>query len=119
MHVLNAHRKCALDKKTSSMPFWSSNVSVVNVKKQKQFFSPLQNHVRDKLQPIAFTLNVSLNEQKAAAQQTLQSLDDFPVLSGQQILTDKTEVQTSSHVHPSWTEALLTAPVCLSSDQLS
>ncbi|XP_016296272.1 integrin alpha-3-like [Sinocyclocheilus anshuiensis] len=48
--------------------------------------------VRDKLQPIAFTLNVSLNEQKAAAQQTLQSLDDFPVLSGQQILTDKTEI---------------------------
>ncbi|KAK2876852.1 hypothetical protein Q8A67_020948 [Cirrhinus molitorella] len=48
--------------------------------------------VRDKLQPIAFTLNVSLNEQKAAVQQTLQSLDTFPVLSGQQILTDKTEI---------------------------
>ncbi|XP_050980001.1 integrin alpha-3b isoform X2 [Labeo rohita] len=48
--------------------------------------------VRDKLQPIAFTLNVSLNEQKAAAQKTLQSLDTFPVLSGQQILTDKTEI---------------------------
>ncbi|XP_052426948.1 integrin alpha-3b [Carassius gibelio] len=48
--------------------------------------------VRDKLQPIAFTLNVSLNEQKATAQQTLQSLDDFPVLSGQQVLTDKTEI---------------------------
>ncbi|XP_043109036.1 integrin alpha-3b isoform X2 [Puntigrus tetrazona] len=48
--------------------------------------------VRDKLQPIAFTLNVSLNEQKAAAQQALQSLDDFPVLSGQQVLTDKNEI---------------------------
>ncbi|XP_052466887.1 integrin alpha-3-like isoform X2 [Carassius gibelio] len=48
--------------------------------------------VRDKLQPIVFTLNVSLNEQKAAAQQTLQSLDAFPVLSGQQILTNKTEI---------------------------
>ncbi|XP_042623135.1 integrin alpha-3-like [Cyprinus carpio] len=48
--------------------------------------------VRDKLQPIVFTLNVSLNEQKAAAQQTLQSLDAFPVLSGQQTLTSKTEI---------------------------
>ncbi|XP_016096192.1 integrin alpha-3-like [Sinocyclocheilus grahami] len=48
--------------------------------------------VRDKLQPIVFTLNVSLNEQKAAAPQTLQSLDAFPVLSGQQILTNKTEI---------------------------
>uniref|UniRef100_A0A9J7XJV2 Integrin, alpha 3b n=1 Tax=Cyprinus carpio carpio TaxID=630221 RepID=A0A9J7XJV2_CYPCA len=52
----------------------------------------VNNPVKDKLQPIVFTLNVSLNEQKAAAQQTLQSLDDFPVLSGQQILTDKTEI---------------------------
>ncbi|XP_067225800.1 integrin alpha-3b isoform X1 [Chanodichthys erythropterus] len=48
--------------------------------------------VRDKLQPIVFTLNVSLYEQKAAAQQTLQNLDAYPVLSGQQTLTDKTEI---------------------------
>ncbi|KTF92530.1 hypothetical protein cypCar_00020944 [Cyprinus carpio] len=52
----------------------------------------LNTPVRDKLQPIVFTLNVSLNEQKAAAQQTLQSLDAFPVLSGQQTLTSKTEI---------------------------
>uniref|UniRef100_A0A9J7ZM73 Integrin, alpha 3b n=2 Tax=Cyprinus carpio TaxID=7962 RepID=A0A9J7ZM73_CYPCA len=52
----------------------------------------LSTPVRDKLQPIVFTLNVSLNEQKAAAQQTLQSLDAFPVLSGQQTLTSKTEI---------------------------
>ncbi|XP_077062271.1 integrin alpha-3b [Siphateles boraxobius] len=48
--------------------------------------------VLDKLQPIVFTLNVSLYEQKAAAQQTLQNLDAFPVLSGQQTQTDKTEI---------------------------
>ncbi|XP_056627893.1 integrin alpha-3b isoform X2 [Triplophysa dalaica] len=48
--------------------------------------------VLDKLQPIVFTLNVSLDEQKTTAQQTLQNLDAFPVLSGQQTLTDKTEI---------------------------
>lgn len=72
---------------------------------QKSFsFSPLQSPVWDKLQPIVFTLNVSLYEQKAAAQQTLQNLDSFPVLSGQQTLTDKTEVQTSLHFHLSRAE---------------
>ncbi|XP_051968870.1 integrin alpha-3b [Xyrauchen texanus] len=48
--------------------------------------------VSDKLQPIVFSLNVSLNEQTPKAQQTLQNLDAFPVLSGQQILTDRTEI---------------------------
>ncbi|CAM4707082.1 unnamed protein product [Leuciscus chuanchicus] len=48
--------------------------------------------VMDKLHPIVFTLNVSLHEQKAAAQQTLQNLDAFPVLSSQQKQTDKTEI---------------------------
>ncbi|KAG1954636.1 integrin alpha-3b isoform X2 [Pimephales promelas] len=48
--------------------------------------------VMDKLLPIVFTLNVSLYEEKATAQQTLQNLDDFPVLSGQQIQTDKVEI---------------------------
>lgn len=52
----------------------------------------VNNPVTDKLQPIVFSLNVSLNQQKAEAQQTLQSLDSFPVLSGQQILTDKAEI---------------------------
>lgn len=66
---------------------------------KRGFFSPLQTPVLDKLHPIVFTLNVSLHEQKAAAQQTLQNLDAFPVLSGQQKQTDKTEVQTSLHFH--------------------
>lgn len=58
----------------------------------RHFLSFLQTPVLDKLQPIVFTLNVSLDEQKTTAQQTLQNLDAFPVLSGQQTLTDKTEV---------------------------
>ncbi|XP_051958979.1 integrin alpha-3-like [Xyrauchen texanus] len=48
--------------------------------------------VSDILQPIVFSLNVSLNKQTAKARQTIQNLDAFPVLSGQQIQTGRTEI---------------------------
>lgn len=40
-----------------------------------------------------FLLNVSLNEASVEPEQTLQDLDTFPMLSSQQQLTEKTEVE--------------------------
>ncbi|KAF4085336.1 hypothetical protein AMELA_G00116920 [Ameiurus melas] len=48
--------------------------------------------VTNKLEPVVFLLNVSLNESAVQPQQTLQDLDAFPMLSGQQQLTEKTEI---------------------------
>lgn len=55
-------------------------------------FPPQQDQVTNKLEPVVFFLNVSLNEAAAEPQQALQDLDMFPMLSGQQQLTEKTEV---------------------------
>nr|XP_055032649.1 integrin alpha-3b isoform X1 [Misgurnus anguillicaudatus] len=58
----------------------------------KELELSVNSPVMDKLQPIVFTLNVTLNEEKTTAKQTVQNLNAFPVLSGQQTLTDKTEI---------------------------
>ncbi|MEQ2298095.1 hypothetical protein AMECASPLE_001626 [Ameca splendens] len=48
--------------------------------------------VRDKLQPVVFSLNMSLQEQKTKSRRSLQNLDSFPILSQDQKLTQRTEI---------------------------
>ncbi|XP_026877673.2 integrin alpha-3b isoform X2 [Electrophorus electricus] len=52
----------------------------------------VSEQLRNKLEPIVFLLNVSLHEQEPSSPQTLQNLDAFPVLSAQQRLTEKAEI---------------------------
>ncbi|KAM9462317.1 integrin alpha-3b [Clarias gariepinus] len=52
----------------------------------------VNEQVSNKLEPIVFLLNVSLSDAEVEPQQTLQDLDAFPMLSGQQQLTEKTEI---------------------------
>ncbi|XP_034426036.1 integrin alpha-3b isoform X1 [Hippoglossus hippoglossus] len=48
--------------------------------------------VRDKLEPVVFSLNMSLHEQKPKARRSLQNLDSYPVVSQEQKLTQRTEI---------------------------
>uniref|UniRef100_A0A4W6DNU9 Integrin, alpha 3b n=1 Tax=Lates calcarifer TaxID=8187 RepID=A0A4W6DNU9_LATCA len=48
--------------------------------------------VRDKLESVVFSLNISLHEQKPKSRRSLQNLDSFPVLSQGQKLTQKDEI---------------------------
>ncbi|XP_028331160.1 integrin alpha-3b isoform X1 [Gouania willdenowi] len=48
--------------------------------------------VRDKLQPVVFSLNISLQEQKPKSRRSLQNLDSFPILSQGQKLTQRSEI---------------------------
>ncbi|XP_022065067.1 integrin alpha-3b isoform X1 [Acanthochromis polyacanthus] len=48
--------------------------------------------VRDKLEPVVFSLNISLQEQKTKARRSVQNLDSFPILSQEQKLTQRTEI---------------------------
>ncbi|KAM9336229.1 integrin alpha-3b [Symphorus nematophorus] len=48
--------------------------------------------VRDKLEPVVFSLNISLHEQKPKSRRSLQNLDSFPILSQEQKLTQRTEI---------------------------
>uniref|UniRef100_A0A6Q2XUL8 Integrin alpha-2 domain-containing protein n=1 Tax=Esox lucius TaxID=8010 RepID=A0A6Q2XUL8_ESOLU len=52
----------------------------------------LQDNVRDKLEPVVFFLNVSLNEEKFKVRKVLQNLDSYPVLSQKQKVTEKTVI---------------------------
>ncbi|XP_053540958.1 integrin alpha-3b isoform X4 [Ictalurus punctatus] len=52
----------------------------------------VNEQVTNKLEPVVFLLNVSLSESAVQPQETLQDLDAFPMLSGQQQLTEKTEI---------------------------
>ncbi|XP_068161196.1 integrin alpha-3b [Antennarius striatus] len=48
--------------------------------------------VRDKLEPVVFSLNLSLHEQKPKARRSVQNLDSFPILSHDQKLSQRTEI---------------------------
>lgn len=48
--------------------------------------------LRDKLEPVVFSLNVSINEPKPKARRSLQNLDAYPIFSQEQKLTQRTEV---------------------------
>ncbi|XP_047464727.1 integrin alpha-3b isoform X2 [Mugil cephalus] len=48
--------------------------------------------VRDKLEPVVFALSLSLHEQKPKTRRSLQNLDSFPILSQEQKLTQRTEI---------------------------
>ncbi|KAG9346283.1 hypothetical protein JZ751_008108 [Albula glossodonta] len=48
--------------------------------------------LHDKLEPVVFSLNVSLHEQKAKARRNIQNLDAFPLLSGAQSLSERAEI---------------------------
>lgn len=48
--------------------------------------------LRDKLEPVVFSLNVSINEQKPKARRALQNLDAYPIFSQEQKLTQRTEI---------------------------
>ncbi|XP_056221249.1 integrin alpha-3b isoform X2 [Seriola aureovittata] len=48
--------------------------------------------VRDKLEPVVFSLNMSLHEPKPKSRRSFQNLDFFPVLSQEQKLTQRTEI---------------------------
>lgn len=62
-------------------------------------FPPHQEQITNKLEPVVFLLNVSLNEADVEPKQSLQDLDAFPMLSDQQQLTEKTEVQLDVHTY--------------------
>ncbi|TNN74648.1 Integrin alpha-3 [Liparis tanakae] len=48
--------------------------------------------VRDKLEPVVFSLNMSLHKQNLKPRRSLQNLDSFPILSQEQQLTQRAEV---------------------------
>uniref|UniRef100_A0AAV2LG01 Integrin alpha-2 domain-containing protein n=1 Tax=Knipowitschia caucasica TaxID=637954 RepID=A0AAV2LG01_KNICA len=48
--------------------------------------------LRDKLEPVVFSLNVSINEQKPKSRRALQNLDAYPIFSQEQKLTQRTEI---------------------------
>uniref|UniRef100_A0A3Q3VQM3 Uncharacterized protein n=1 Tax=Mola mola TaxID=94237 RepID=A0A3Q3VQM3_MOLML len=48
--------------------------------------------VRDKLEPVVFSLNISLHEQKPKSRRSLQNLDSFPIISQEQKLSQRTEI---------------------------
>ncbi|XP_061611298.1 integrin alpha-3b [Phyllopteryx taeniolatus] len=48
--------------------------------------------VRDKLEPVVFSVNMSLDEQKPKLRRSIQNLDSFPILSHDQKLTQRTEI---------------------------
>lgn len=48
--------------------------------------------LRDKLEPVVFSLNVSINEQKPKARRALQNLDAYPIFSQEQKLTQRAEI---------------------------
>ncbi|XP_010892798.2 integrin alpha-3b [Esox lucius] len=52
----------------------------------------VEDNVRDKLEPVVFFLNVSLNEEKFKVRKVLQNLDSYPVLSQKQKVTEKTVI---------------------------
>lgn len=58
------------------------------------FFFYTQTPVRDKLDPVIFSVNMSLQNPNSKARRSLQNLDAFPVLSQEQKLVHKAEVQT-------------------------
>lgn len=57
----------------------------------------LQASVRDKLEPVVFSLNMSLNEQKPKSRRSVQNLDFFPILSQERKLSQRTEVWSSAY----------------------
>lgn len=48
--------------------------------------------LRDKLEPVVFSLNVSINEQKPKARRALQNLDAYPIFSQEQKVTQRAEI---------------------------
>lgn len=48
--------------------------------------------LRDKLEPVVFSLNVSINEQKPKARRAVQNLDAYPIFSQEQKLTQRAEI---------------------------
>ncbi|KAM4716016.1 integrin alpha-3b [Anableps anableps] len=52
----------------------------------------VEEHLKDKLEPVVFSLNMSLQEPQPKARQNLQNLDLFPILSQEQKLTQRTEI---------------------------
>ncbi|XP_061665533.1 integrin alpha-3b [Syngnathoides biaculeatus] len=48
--------------------------------------------VRDKLEPVIFSVNMSLHEQKPKSRRSVQNLDSFPILRHGQKLTQRTEI---------------------------
>ncbi|KAM9772783.1 integrin alpha-3b isoform 1-T1 [Syngnathus typhle] len=48
--------------------------------------------VRDKLEPVVFSLNMSLDEQKPKTRRAIQNLDSFAILSQGQKLTQRSEI---------------------------
>lgn len=52
----------------------------------------LQAPVSDKLEPVVFSLSISIQEQKPKSRRSLQNLDSFPIFSPLQEISKKTEV---------------------------
>ncbi|XP_061823511.1 integrin alpha-3b [Nerophis lumbriciformis] len=48
--------------------------------------------VRDKLEPVVFSVNMSLHEQKPKSRRSIQNLDSYPILSQEQKLTQRNEI---------------------------
>lgn len=48
--------------------------------------------VRDKLEPVVFSLNISLHKPKPKSRRSLQNLDSFPILSQGQKLSQRAEI---------------------------
>lgn len=58
----------------------------------------LQESVRDKLEPVVFSLNMSLHEQKPKSRRSLQNLDSFPILSQGRKLSKRREVWSGVNI---------------------
>lgn len=52
----------------------------------------VQSQVLDKLEPVEFTLSASLSEPKPKSRRSLQNLDFYPILSHDQKVSEKTEI---------------------------
>ncbi|KAI4898171.1 hypothetical protein NFI96_016261 [Prochilodus magdalenae] len=58
----------------------------------QEFKLTVNEQVKNKLDPVVFLLNASLHEPEIKAQQVVQNLDEFPVLSSQKGVIEKTEI---------------------------
>uniref|UniRef100_A0A3Q2XZP6 Integrin, alpha 3b n=1 Tax=Hippocampus comes TaxID=109280 RepID=A0A3Q2XZP6_HIPCM len=67
----------------------------------------LNTPVRDKLEPVVFSLNLSLDEQKPKSRRSIQNLDSFPILSQDQKLTQRSEVRLKSAHRSLYTPAAI------------
>ncbi|KAM6964612.1 integrin alpha-3b isoform 2-T2 [Tautogolabrus adspersus] len=71
---------------------YTDTMSVPSSKSKCQTLTLYVEPVRDKLEPVVFSLDLSLHEQKPKSPSSLENLDFFPILSQERKLSQRTEI---------------------------